>query len=176
MDSQTFHSSLQHDPANGPYMLECASCRTPIQASDPHTDQAGRLERLQYVREQIESRRGNRAAGVLRFSQGFVAEQALERYFRTVADTQESLRGRFDASDFDWMLNARPEAIWRWTYGDLAAEVLDTFRYAGDADEESAAPAIVDLARRLAELTPIEQVAFADACERVFRGYSNPCL
>jgi hypothetical protein len=165
-------SPLQLDPVTGAFMLECAACRTFIQECDPPLPQLGRLERLLELRREIEARRGNRATDMVRFSRGFVMEQAAERYYRLISQTQENLRGRFDDDDFSLLLNADPSPVWDLRGLSLASLLQDTY----ESEDEGSTPAVRELIRRLGELTPLEEAAILDACERVLRGYSNPVL
>lgn len=163
---------LQRDPDTGAAMLECAACRTFIQECDPPLSQLGRIDRLINLRREIEARRGNRASGIVRFSRGFVMEQAAERYYRLMSQTQENLRGRFDDADFNLLLNAEPSPVWNLRGLSLASLLQDAYEY----EDDGVTPDVRELIRRLAELTPLEEAAIVDACERVLRGYSNPVL
>ena len=164
---------LRLDPVTGASMLECAACRTFIQECDPPVAQFNRLDRLMHLRQEVEARRGNRASDIVRFSRGFVIEQAAERYYRLMSQTQENLRGRFDDADFSLLLNADPSPVWNHLRGlSLASLLQDAYEY----EVDGITPDVRELIRRLAELTPLEEAAVVDACERVLRGYSNPVL
>lgn len=163
---------LQLDPVTGASKLECAACRTFIQECDPPVSQFNRLDRLIKLRQEVEARRGNRASDIVRFSRGFVMEQAADRYYRLISQTQEKLRGRFDDADFSLLLNTEPSPVWDLRGLSLTSVLYDTYEY----EDEGITPAVRELIRRLAELTPLEEAAIVDACERVLRGYSNPVL
>lgn len=163
---------LQLDPVTGASKLECAACRTFIQECDPPVAQFNRLDRLIKLRQEVEARRGNRASDIVRFSRGFVMEQAAERYYRLMSQTQANLRGRFDDADFSLLLNVEPSPVWNLRGLSLASLLHDAYEY----EEDGVTPEVRGLMRRLAELTPLEEAAIVDACERVLRGYSNPVL
>lgn len=163
---------LQLDPATGVPMLECAACRTFILECDPPVSQFNRLDRLIKLRQEVEARRGNRASDIVRFSRGFVMEQAAERYYRLMSQTQENLRGRFDDADFSLLLNAEPSPVWHLQGLSLASLLQDAYEY----EDDGATPEVRELIQRLAKLRPLEEAAIVDACERVLRGYSNPVL
>lgn len=152
--------------------LECAACGTFIELSDPPAADWRRHERLRYLREAIEARRGRRSPNVVRFSQGLVMEQAAERYFRLIEQAQASLKGWFDGADFSLLLTRNPSPVWHDHDCDLAALVLKE----SCADTQEIQPGLRELARRLAKLSSLQQAAVVDACERVLRGYENPLL
>lgn len=172
MSSIARAAPLQLDPVTGASLLECAACRTFIQECDPPVAQFNRLDRLINLRQEVEARRGNRATDIVRFSRGFVVEQAADRYYRLMSQTQQNLRGRFDDADFILLLNADPTPVWNLRGLSLASLLQDAYEY----EEDGVTPEVRELIRRLAELTPLEEAAIVDACERVLRGYSNPVL
>ena len=165
--------SLPTDTHSDADMFECVACGTPVEQSDPLEAQDGRPKRLIRLREAVEARRGVRGrANVIRYSAGFVVEQAADRYFCLIEETQAGLQGQFTPDEFSVLQNMEPSPVWNRRDIDLASKLHDTY-----ADEDDCLiPSLSDLARRLADLTPVQQVAMVDACERVFRGYDNPLL
>ncbi|MBC7377255.1 MAG: hypothetical protein H7346_07430 [Burkholderiaceae bacterium] len=165
-------SSPQTDPHSDVDMFECLACRTPIEETDFLEARDGRPTRLIRLREEIEVRRGNRLANAVRFSSSFILEQATDRYFRLIEESQADLQGQFSDDDISALLNMNPSSLWSSRNLDLASMLNDTYA----DDEDSLAPPLLDLANRLEGLTLVQRVAVIDACERVFRGYENPLL
>jgi hypothetical protein len=110
------------------------------------------------------------------FSSGFVAEQAAHRYFMLVETALEGLKGRFTEDDFNIILNAECSPIWNWdTWTSVAAMVADTYGVDALDDLEEHGHLRV-LLKKLLSLTPLENAAVVDVCERIWRGCDNPLL
>ena len=108
------------------------------------------------------------------FSSGFIAEQAAHRYFMLVETALEGLKGRFTEGDFNTILNAECSPIWNWdTWTSVATMVADTFGVDAldDLDEDGHLRVLLE---KLLSLTPLENAALVDVCERVWRGHDNP--
>ncbi len=106
----------------------------------------------------------------------FVIEQAAARYFDLIADAHRNMRGQFTEQEFQTILNTTCGPIWEWdTYMSVASMVADDF---GVSKLESLAEGsgLRVLLEKLLKLTPIENVAIVDTCERFWRGHVNNLL
>jgi hypothetical protein len=120
----------------------------------------------------VDARRG---VGAHRYTSHFVVEQAAARFFELVSFTEESLWGRFSDAEFQVILNnTSPIESWDSHFGmastlacDLGVESLD------DLKKENPLRVLLE---KLQELTPLEDAALVDVCERVSRGHDNPLL
>jgi hypothetical protein len=130
-----------------------------------------------YLRRELEKRRGNRQSNRPRLSSRFVIEQAAERYFQLLELANGRLKRRFDTGDFSYLLNLNCSPVWRhYAQDDLAGDLLDDLGLEIQSLDDISDPVLRDLVSKLRELTSVETYAIVDACEQVWRGYDNPLL
>lgn len=108
------------------------------------------------------------------FSAGFVIQQAAERYFVLMREAEEGLSEIFSAEEMRTLQDANPSPIWEGSSRVLATMVAEangidlTYPPAADTGMRS-------LLLKLAALTPLQNAALLDVCERISRG-NNHCL
>ena len=86
------------------------------------------------------------------------------------------MKGKFSDSEFQVILNCECNDIWDWnTSTSVATMVADDNGIDSLDDMPNESPMRV-LLEKLALLSPTENAALVDACERVWRGYQNPLL
>lgn len=125
----------------------------------------------------VDARRGtDDLQGPERFSSGFIVEEAAHRYFMLLEEAQTQLKGNFSQRDFQVILNVECGPTWQWdpTHS-VAAMVADDNGIEALDDLPEGSP-MRQLLEKLLTLTPLENAALVDACERVWRGYDNPLL
>lgn len=111
-----------------------------------------------------------------RFSSAFIVEQAAHRHFMLVEAVQARVKGRFTGAEFRVILNCECSPLWQWdTYMSVAMMVADD-QGVDDIDELAEGDPLRTLLQKLGALTPTEDAALVDACERVWRGYENRLL
>lgn len=125
----------------------------------------------------VDDRRGTGALrGEERYSSGFIAEQAAHRHFMLLDHAQTQLKGRFSEEEFQVILNVECQPIWECDpMMSVAQMVADDNGICRLKHLEEGSP-MRQLLEKLLALTPLENAAVVDACERVWRGYDNPLL
>lgn len=121
-------------------------------------------------------RGGEHLPRVERFSSAFIVEQAAHRHFMLLEATQARLKGYFTLAEFDVILSCECSLVWLWdTYMSVATMVADD-QGVDSIDELAEDDPLRVLLNKLLALTPLENAAVVDACERVWRRHDNPML
>lgn len=125
----------------------------------------------------IDLRRGGENLFSLeRLSSGFIAEQAAHRHFMLLDIAEAELQSMFSEREFSVMLNAECTPIWNWHTGKSVAAMVAGDNGIDSIDELPEGSPMRKLLEKLIDLTPLQNAALVDACERVWRGYDNPLL
>ena len=155
----------------------CLACHAKTKIPTVLEEEVDCERRLNFLRVRIEARRGNRSRPHSRLSSGYVIEEAAKRHFQLMEVTFESLRGKFDEVDFEFLLIANCTRAWRVDHHvDLPGCVLDNLHSYASTPEELDDENLKRLIDKLKDLSPTEQIAVIEACELVWRGYKNPLL
>ena len=128
-------------------------------------------DRLYQLKKEIKTRNGSERAldSASKFSAQFIVQQASERYFQLISSAIESLDSAFTASDMETILNANCSPFCQWSAGctvsgmvadDLGIEQLS------DLSDDSDLKLLIE---KLMHLSPIQNVALVDVCERYWR-------
>lgn len=168
-----------NESRNGNLGYACLACHARTGISDSLDEEIDRESRQGFLRSRIEARRGDRARPYSRLSAGYVIEEAAKRHFQLMEVTIQSLRGKFDEVDFQFLLNANCSPVWRLNHFFDLSVCFVSLRgsYASTPEEiKEEDEALRTLAEKLRALSPTEQLAVIEACERVWRGYENPLL
>jgi len=125
----------------------------------------------------VDLRRGtDNLTGPERFSSGFIVEQAAQRYFSLLDDVQAQMKDMFSSSEFLVILNAECTPVCDW-YANMSVTTMVADDNGIDSlDDLKKGSSMRGLLEKLIALSPIENAALIDACERVWRGYPNPLL
>ena len=125
----------------------------------------------------VEARRGTDAlCGDERYSSGFICEQAAHRHFMLLDHVQAELKGKFTPHDFQVILNAECQPTWQWHPMLSVAQMVADDNGIEGLEDLPESGRMRQLLEKLLSLTPLENAALVDACERVWRGYDNPLL
>jgi hypothetical protein len=125
----------------------------------------------------VDARRGTDAlVGDERFSSGFIVEQAAHRYFMLLDEAQAALKGRFTQADFQVILNVECQPTWDWDPAMSVAQMVADDNVVRRLKALPEGDHMRQLLEKLLTLSPLENAALVDACERVWRGYDNPLL
>lgn len=157
--------------------FSCLACHSKTMARDSLEEEFEREKRQQFLRGRIEALRGNRSRPYVRLSAAYVIEEAAKRHLQLMETTFERLVGKFNDADFNLLLNTNCSPVWSVDhYLDLSGCVLDTIRIETSTIEGIEDDGIRTLIEKLNALSPTEQLAVVEVCERVWRGYENPLL
>lgn len=155
----------------------CLACHSKTKLPTTLEEEFDCEKRLNFLKVRIEARRGNRSRPHGRISAGYVMEEAAKRHFQLMEVTFESLRGKFDEVDFEFLLITNCSPVWRvGHYIDLPSCVLDNLSSYASTPTELEDDNLKRLIDKLKDLSPTEQLAVIEACELVWRGYQNPLL
>jgi len=103
----------------------------------------------------------------------FVLEEAGWRYFALLAFELEGLRGLFTEQELNVILNTTSSPVWQWRPGMTLACVVADDQGIEDLNADTPTASLV---RKLAALTPVQDVALVDVCEQVWRRSGDgPC-
>lgn len=111
-----------------------------------------------------------------RFSSHLIIEQAADRFFELVSTVEDSLRGRFTEAEFDVLLNCECSPVWSWDRSMAVASMVAEDQRVGSLRDLVEGDPLRVLLEKLVALTPVENAALVDVCERVWRGHDNPLL
>ncbi|NMF96175.1 hypothetical protein GPA27_02035 [Aromatoleum toluolicum] len=116
---------------------------------------------LALIEERIAERRDEQVADAQ------ISSTALARYFRLLDIARVELRDVFSDEDFGLMFNTHPHPVWTGEFETTPADILYS-SYGGDGmvDEGSE---VYTLCVKLAQLTPLQQVALIDLLECAWR-------
>jgi len=171
-------SEQEDDKRTRRLMAPCMHCgfEPPLEECAEYSRDMYRDLRRSALLMEVDKRRGTDAlVSDERYSSGFIVEQAAERFFSLVAVAERDLRGRFTEDEFLTILNAECTPIWQDRFANLATIVADDQGVESLDDLEPGHPLRV-LLEKLIALTPLENAALVDVCERIWRGYKNPLL
>lgn len=146
-----------------------------LKNGDQGAEQKGDFQwqsRLWALKQATDARDGGDKALVEedKFSAQFVIQQAAERFFLLIDFAIRSLGGIFSESDLGIVLNTTCGPIWLWdTQSTVAAMVADDngIERFSDLDEDSDLRRLLE---KLMKLTPLQDAALVDLCERFWRG------
>jgi hypothetical protein len=130
----------------------------------------GRRSRLLHA---VEARRG---VGEHGYSSPLVIEQAADRFFELVSIAEDSLQGRFTDAEFLTILTSTCSPVWTWHRHTSVASMVARHQGIDSMDDLTAGNPLRALLESLLELTPVENAALVDVCERHWRGHNNPLL
>lgn len=168
---QVIFSHRMHDTC-----MHCCAVPSPDERLELDYDCDQEIRRSNLL-DAIELRMGtDDLQGPARFSTGFIAEQAASRYFMLLDGAQADLKSRFSEADFAVILNAECSPVWLWDTGNPVAAMVAGDNGIGSLDELAVGSHMRTLLEKLMALSPLENAALVDACERVWRGYDNPLL
>lgn len=125
--------------------------------------------RLEFIQEQIASRNDAKAAVVPehKIPDQFVIQQAAERYFLLVKGALTDLK--FSREEITIVLNTTCGPVWQWDpWGNVAAMVANDNGVEG-LKELPPDSTIRLLIEKLIPLTPLQNAALVDFCEKVWR-------
>lgn len=169
--AEVIHSHRMNDPC-----MHCGFEPPASECREARGDMMKPLRRDALIRA-IEARRGtDELNGPARFSSGFILEQAAHRHVMLVEEAQTGLKGKFSDDDFQVILNAECGPIWQWDPLFSVAEMVADDNGVGRLEDLPESGHMRQLLKKLLTLTPLENAALVDACERVWRGYDNPLL
>lgn len=122
-------------------------------------------DHYEWFEEGIELRKGVSKMEVL---DDVAAVQACNRYFMLMQYTLTELKERFTEDEFFFLASLGYNPIWQ-TYTNMFVEASRYYKNHLSAGGE-VKPHIEELLAKLKHLTPVENLALADACEMVWRG------
>jgi hypothetical protein len=153
---------------------DCMVCGfEPATSDDERFKDFERDQRRGNLLHAIDARRGD---GERRYSSHLVIEQAAERFFELVAVAEDRLHGRFTDDEFLAIANSTCTPIWNWNRHTSVASMVANDRGIDSIDDLKKGSPLRLLLEKLVELTPVENAALVDVCERVWRGHDNPLL
>lgn len=89
-------------------------------------------------------------------------------------DIQARLKGRFTSKELITILNCECGPVWQWDINMPVVAMVANDQGVDSLDEAPEGSKLRALLEKLLALSPSENAALVDACERVWRGYKNP--
>ncbi len=129
--------------------------------------------RLEYLKKEITKRIFANTSEITASTvpNHFVIQQAAERYFSLI--TRATRRLHFSQPEMTIILNTTCSPVWQWhAYSSVAGMVADDNGVEGLEDLEPNSILRL-LIQKLAQLSPTENAALVDVCERVWRSHSE---
>lgn len=169
--AEIIHTRRLHDP--------CMHCgfEPPAEECREFSHDMMRPVRRSALIRAVNDRRGtDDLHGPERFSSGFIVEQAAHRHFMLLDRAQAALKGKFTQADFQVILNAECQPAWEWDPAMSVAQMVADDNGVRRLNSLPEGSHMRQLLEKLLTLTPLENAALVDACERVWRGYDNPLL
>ena len=129
--------------------------------------------RLKFIEEQIASRNGARAAVAPehKIPDHFVIQQAAERYFLLVNSALTELK--LSQEDLTIILNTTCGPVWLWDLWHNVASMVANNNGIESLEELAPDSTMRLLIEKLMALTPLQNVALVDFCEKVWRTRSD---
>jgi hypothetical protein len=168
---EVIHLHRLHDTC-----MHCGFEPPPEDCAEFSNDFAKSMRRSELLKAIDLRRGGENRPSPNRFSSGFIAEQAAARYFMLLDTAHAALKGNFSEQDFSVILNAECTPVWQWDPGHSVAAMVADDNGIESLEELPEGGSMRSLIEKLIALTPLENAALVDACERVWRGYGNPLL
>lgn len=131
------------------------------------------LTRLEYLTQEIGKRINHNADEINghKIPNNFIIQQAAERYFSLVTRATRSLH--FSQPEMTIILNSTCSPFWQWdAYMSVAGMVADD-QGVESLDELEPDSILRLLILKLAKLSPTENAALVDVCERIWRSQSG---
>lgn len=129
--------------------------------------------RLGYLEYEVAVRNGTTTGmdSVHKIPDNFVIQQAAERYFSLVDDAKRSLR--FSQQELTIILNTTCSPVWQW-YANMSVAGMVADDNGVDSLEELTPDSTLRLLiEKLVELSPAQNAALVDVCERIWRSQSG---
>ncbi|MDD2811152.1 hypothetical protein [Rhodoferax sp.] len=131
------------------------------------------LDRPEKLKAYFAERNGSKFLGVVdqKIPDQFVAQQSLERYFGLLELSLKDLQ--FDINELTIIMNTTCGPVWQWqTYDSVASMVADD-NGIEDLDELSPGSVLRELLKKLIALSPLQNAALVDFCEKFWRARSD---
>lgn len=111
-----------------------------------------------------------------KFSSQFVVQQAADRYFQLISSAVESMNSTFTESEMEVILNTNCSPFCQWsvdiTVAGMVADDLGIEQLSDLSDDSDVKP----LLKKLMQLSPTQNAALIDMCERFWRSDKDRSL
>jgi len=128
------------------------------------------------LREAVTARSGTADDGHEAIPGTYIIENAAQRYFALLDHGRESMKEMFSESEFGVMLNTTCGPLWEWDPWMSVAEMVSDDNGMVNSGKQSQCSELQILWKKLRALTPLQDVALVDVCERVWRDKSHKPL
>ena len=110
------------------------------------------------------------------FSSQFVVQQAVDRYFRLISSAVESINSIFTESEMKVILKAICRPFCQWCVGETVADMVADDLGIEQTSDLSDDSDVKTLLNKLMRLSPTQNVALIDLCERFWRSSKDRSL
>lgn len=133
-------------------------------------------ERHVQLLEEVKGRVGNSTDEHNRVPGPFIIENAAARYFALLDHGRRSMEGMFTEVEFVTMLNTTCCSLWEWNPWMSVATMVADDNGIDSWDEVPEGSSLDGFLQKLVALSPVQNAALVDVCERVWRDRSDRSL